>query len=180
MTKVTKIRVCDRITGECYVPQEEEMVKITRGLREELLDRGIACDVGRRTGSSIDITGCRLSQEYIDEYGYNLSPYAEMFGGKLRRGRILGWEDWVEVNDAINDVLDEQDVSANVQSLGGKFKIRRGRDRMRRDDWEDLAYENVGSMMHPISREDAWMSEGRGREGWRRDKQKKKARHRRR
>lgn len=103
--------------------------------------------------SSIDFHGIRLSTEWMKEHGHNVSPFTG------RRGNVLGWKDWVRFNNAVNKVMDKYNISANVSSLGGKFKIREGRMKYTEDDWEGLADENVGSMMSPVSRRDAWRSE---------------------
>jgi hypothetical protein len=75
-----------------------------------------------------------------------------------RRGRTLNWDDWVEANGIVNEVLDKLGVSANVKSLGGRFRIRRGFEAVK--DWGEREYENVGSVMNPVSRREAWHKEG--------------------
>lgn len=103
--------------------------------------------------AKIMISDVRLSDKWIAERGYNISPYTG------RRGRILGWKNWVKVNNTINKVLDELDVSANVRSLHGMFMVREGKKKFTEDDWEERAYDNVGSVIHPVMRKDAWLSE---------------------
>lgn len=103
---------------------------------------------------STRITNIRLSDKKIDEEGYNISPHTG------RRGRVLGWKNWVEVNSAINNVFNRQKLSANVSSLSGQFVIREGSESFTEDDWEDKATENIGSIMQPVMRVDAWASEG--------------------
>jgi len=76
-----------------------------------------------------------------------------------KRTRSLSWADWVEFNAVVNEVLDHFRVSANVSTLGGKFVIRRGKKAYTEDDWRDLKYENVGSMMQPMSREESIVHE---------------------
>ena len=63
------------------------------------------------------------------------------------------------MNNEINRVMDTQDINASVSSLGGKFKVREGSHVFTEDDWDDLAWENVGSVMQPVQRYDAWHSE---------------------
>lgn len=103
--------------------------------------------------NSFKISDVRLSEGYTKKYGYNVSPYT----GK--RGNILGWNDWVRFNNTLNKVMDRHRVSANAQSLGGKFIIRKGGVPFTESDWEELAEENVGSMVRPVSRREAWVSE---------------------
>ena len=104
-------------------------------------------------GNKIKFGNVRLSDKYIKEQGYNLSPYTG------RRGRILNWENWVQVNNKLNETFDRKGWSANIQSLGGKFRIRKGKQAFTEDDWEEFAYENVGSVMRPVTRREAWRSE---------------------
>lgn len=105
------------------------------------------------SGTGVNVSNIRLSSNYIRKYGRNLSPYTG------RRGNVLGWDNWVHVNAIVNKALDEAHVSANVQTLSGKFRIREGKKKFTRKDWEQFAGENVGSVVHPVAREDAWLPE---------------------
>ena len=107
----------------------------------------------RPAGAGFEIRNIRLSNEYVKKYGRNFSPFTG------RRGRILGWHNWVQVNNTVNKVLDKMHVGANVKSLGGKFKIRCGIHAFTESDWEDVGYENVGSMIEPVARKEAWLPE---------------------
>lgn len=107
----------------------------------------------RPAGAGFEIRNIRLSDEYVKKHGRNFSPFTG------RRGRILGWHNWVQVNNAVNDDLDRMDVSANIKSLHGKFKIREGTHRYNESDWEMLGEENVGSMVEPLPRKEAWLPE---------------------
>lgn len=67
-----------------------------------------------------------------------------LVGGPRRKGRWLEWEDWVEFNGLVNDVLDQLQVSADVWSVppekmdqGSKMWIRRGTKRRVRYDWDE-------------------------------------------
>jgi hypothetical protein len=122
--------------------------KLTSALKRLGYDFGV-----RPAGAGFEIRNIRLSDEYVKKYGRNFSPFTG------RRGRILGWRNWVQVNNAVNDVLDRMDVGANIKSLGGKFKIRYGKHRFTEGDWEGLAYENVGSVVRPVARKDVWLPE---------------------
>ncbi len=92
-----------------------------------------------------------------DRRGHN---WRQKWGdGGYKRTNNLSWDDWVEVNDTVNDTLDKFKVNANVKSLGGKFDIRdRDEGRRNENDWSNLEYENVGSMMNPITRKDLIVS----------------------
>jgi hypothetical protein len=192
--KITSIRKC-KIENNRTVcnekPTKGDLVKLAKKIDKELKRRGLRCSVetsapkkwkytdeegvirrGTRTsnvkGNTIAISGCILTDEYVKKYGRNVNGYSG------RRSRYLSWEDWVEFNDAVNDVLDENRISANAQSLAGQFVQRHGLTRMTRDDWEGGYHRNVGSMINPISRGELYESEGRGREGWREDQEEKK------
>lgn len=148
--EITTIRIRGR------KPTNAQMADLLIELKSALVKRGFSNYIEKRTGSAFDISDIRLSQKRIDKYGYNLSPYTG------RRGRILSWKDWVEVNNSINKVLDRENVSANVRSLKGKFKIRKGRLSYGEEKWlREVGGENIGSMMNPIERVDAWQREGK-------------------
>jgi len=103
--------------------------------------------------AGIDLANFRLSDAYVSKYGYNISPYTG------HRGRVLGWYNWVQVNNTINRILDRMNVSANVHSLHGKFKVREGKWSFNEEDWEEFANENIGSIVRPVARRDAWLPE---------------------
>jgi len=141
--RITKIRNADK-------------GKIIDELNKDFKNKGYQAYVSSTNGA-VSISGIRLSDEYVKKYGYNRSPYT----GK--RGKILGWRNWVEVNNTINDVLDRLAASANVNSMHGKLKIREGNRRFSEVDWEELAYQNVGSIIHPVYLKDAWLPEREAR-----------------
>ena len=123
--------------------------EINRRLKEKGYSTFVSVD-----DSSISLSDIRISEERVQEQGHNLqySPYTK--SGK-RRTRALSRDDWVDVNDTVNDVLDSLGIKANVKSLGGKFNIRdKYEGRRTEQDWNPLATENVGSMMNPITRRD--------------------------
>ena len=125
---------------------------IIKELSSELKKKGydaFVSPIDRR----IRIQDVRLSDEYIRKIGYNVSPYTG------RRGNILNWDNWVEVNKTINSVLDRLNASANVSSLHGRFVVREGRKAFTERDWNEFAYENVGSIISPVPRREAWLPE---------------------
>jgi len=103
----------------------------------------------------VKIEDVRLSNRWVKRYGYNISPYTG------HRGRILGWKNWVQINNTINKVLDKLGASANISSRTpqGKFKIREGKKKFTEEDWEERGYDNVGSVVNPVQRRDAWLPE---------------------
>lgn len=137
--RITKIRNADK-------------GKIIEELNREFKKKGYQAYVSSKD-HAIDISGVRLSDEYVKKFGYNRSPYTG------RRGKVLGWMNWVDVNNSINDVLDRLGASANASSMHGRFKVREGSKRFTEADWENLAYENVGSVVNPVIRKDAWLPE---------------------
>lgn len=67
-------------------------------------------------------------------------------GGPRRKGTWLEWDDWVDFNDLVNDVLDGLRACAEVYSIppetmdkGKKFYVRRGRARRTRWEWHERA-----------------------------------------
>lgn len=130
------------------LPAEEMAQRLKASMNELGYDVDVHAD-----GNKIIFRQVRLSEKRIKEKGYNISPYTG------RRGRILNWHNWVEVNNNINKVLDEHHASANIKSLGGKFKIREGTTAYTEADWDEHSGENVGSMVNPVLREEAWHSE---------------------
>jgi hypothetical protein len=122
---------------------------------------GYETSVLPRTSTSFEVRDIRLSPERIQErgYNYNMSNFEAGITPHPRRTHALSWDNWVEVNNAVNEVLDKMGVSANVRTLKGKFKIREGTQDYTEEDWEDLSYENVGSQMSPIQLRDKILSE---------------------
>lgn len=137
--------------------KEGEINRLARSIKSRLNKKGYDCKINLR-GSNFELHGCRLNDQYVKKHGRNLSPYAERWG-KTRRGRVLGWNNWVQVNNAVNAVMDEKNVCGKIDSLHGKFKVRDGKRKYTEDDWEDLGCENVGSEMYPMQRCEAWRSE---------------------
>jgi len=160
----------------CLIMKPHEMRRFVTKLDRELEKRGIECNVQTDT-TRIDLLRCRLTYDFVDDYGYNLSPRLTPSGERQRRGRVLNWYDWVDFNETINDVMDNMRVSANVTSsdlYGGRFIIRRGRDRADPSDWDELKEENIGRDYYPLFRPDLWKSEGRGRVGFWQDEANRK------
>ena len=126
------------------------MHKVANAIRK----KGYTCTVSQTTTTAFKISNIRLSEDRIRKHGHNISPYTG------RRGRILSWDDWVNVNNAINATLNKNNISANVSSLGGKVKVREGKQAYKRWEWENnFGYENIGSMVNPVSRMEGWKSE---------------------
>src|SRR3972149_7770923 len=124
--------------------------QIINEMNATLKKKGIVAYIKEQSPSVLTFHNIRINPEIR---GYNISPYT------ARRGTILGWKDWIEFNNTINDVLDKHGIWANVSSLGGKFVIREGKERKTEADWKNLAYENIGSQIRPVYRKDAWESE---------------------
>ncbi len=148
--KITKLR---RAKFPRRIPPARFIDGLAKRLRSRLSDLGFDGAIGRTSRSRIDIVGLRVRPEVR---GYNISPYSG------HRGRVLGWRDWVDVNNAVNDVLDSGGWSANVVSLAGVFRIRQGTRRFNEDDWYMMGgRDNIGSRMYPIPRTEGWLPEGK-------------------
>lgn len=131
---------------KCRKIMPKEMQRMTEKISKRLNMLGIDCYIDVVGNTKVAFRQCKLTQDYIDNYGYNVSSYSE------RRSRLLGWEDWVDFHQVVNDVMDEDDISAHVFSIGcGGFEIRKGMNRMSREDWSSNEHYNVGSMAQPIS-----------------------------
>ena len=107
----------------------------------------------KNKGKGFKISDIRLSKDYIKKYGRNISPYSG------RRGNILGWKNWVEVNNIINKTIDSVKGEAKVSSLKDRFMVRDGKRKFHESDWDSLKWENIGSVMNPVPRAEAWYPE---------------------
>jgi hypothetical protein len=134
-------------------PSASELNQLMRTVERAFKSRGYECRTQKKSVTAFMVSDIRLSQSYINRFGYNVSPWTG------RRGRILGWDNWVEVNNLINAVFDNFVYSAKIDSLGGKFKIRDGNRAYTERDWDPIGWENAGSMMRPITRRDMWLPE---------------------
>src|SRR3972149_943598 len=128
--------------------------EIASDLRNRLTVEGYKANISIRNPTSVNIQNIRRAKSdnlHTVSYrmGYSKTPKAT---------NILTWDNWVEVNNDINRILSKKKASANVKSLGGKFKIREGIKEYTEEDWEHLKYENVGSQMNPITRENSIIS----------------------
>jgi len=125
-----------------------------------LMARGFTLHAYPMSSTKVNISNVRVDPKVR---GYNISPYTE------HRGSVLGWNDWVEFNNTVNDVLDSMGVSAKVQSLKGKFPIRDGTRRYVEEDWVRMGLhgENVWRHENPQEYSDfrkAIKSEDRARQ----------------
>lgn len=143
MTVIRTIRVGDNDRR----PTEEEVQELVSEIGRRFEDIGVDCYVRADSKSSIRFSECKLTDDYVERYGMN-----ENMSG--RGGRYLSYDDWVEVNNTVNGVLDEANVSAVVSSV--THDIRSGRTKY---SFRDYIY---GSSR--------WTSRGRGRHGWRLDR----------
>ena len=162
-------------------PQEEEIKTEERDMMEVNKIRGADVDavanavdakikgmgyagwVNKKSGTSFDYRNIRkekgIKNIMVSDAGYFGQP-----SKGYHRTKALSWNDWVKVNNAVNDVLDRLNVKANVHSLGGKFKIREGDLRYSESDWESLGEENVGSQMNPQTRKEHILTRAEARE----------------
>lgn len=132
---------------------EQDVDGVMKLIQIGLLNEGYECNLNKLDGTAFSLSGCHLSDKRVEEKGYNISPHSG------RRGRHLGWKDWLKVNEVVNERLDMVGVCANVKSLHGKFVVREGKKVMTEEDWQEQARENVGSMISPVEREEAWRPE---------------------
>ena len=150
-----------------YIDLNGKEVKPTIGFIGKLADEinDILCDIGFRSpfGDIVSEIGqyyMRLSNIRLNKkvWGLNVSPYQEAMGFRppFRNQPILNYWQWGIVNVAINTVLDVFSVSANVRSLNGLFVIRERMEKKDFYDWSTREYDNIGSIMCPVIRYEAW------------------------
>jgi len=105
---------------------------------------------GSREGSRKNGLAFRLSRIRLREK----KPYCGQHpgecvaGGPKMRATYLEWDDWVELNNLINDALDAVGADADVWSkphdVAGIFWIRKGAARRVRYEWEEKLVTNYG------------------------------------
>ena len=143
-----------RIRKDNKLLEDLEWRAFINDLQAELRKAGFDAYVNAPSPTQgVTISDVRLSEDYVKKQGYNVSPYTG------RKGKILGWKNWVAFNNTLNKVMNRHKISATAKSLGGKFMIRKGGVPYTAEDWEGLKEENVGSMMKPVTRGEAWVSE---------------------
>ncbi len=104
--------------------------------------------------------GIRYDSDFRNQYStwktsqFRHTESVNRFTQTGRKTNVLSWDDWVNVNNAMNESMNKFNISGNVNTLGGKFKVREGNQTFTEDDWEHLAYENVGSVVEPVQRKD--------------------------
>lgn len=126
-----------------------ELKPLLRLIQDRLDKSGYKCRIYNN-----ELRNFRLNDNYIKDLGYNISPYTR------RRGRILSWNNWLLVNCIVNEICNDNYVSANIKTLGNKFTIRQGKTEYREKDWlEQGGYDNVGSIINPCYRIYGWQSE---------------------
>jgi len=140
------------------ISDKDKLQELQRDINERLKEKGYNVFVSIKDDGSINLSDLHISEKRIQEKGHNIQQKLQFGEGKetkYKRTRALSWDDWVEVNDTVNDILDEHSIKANVKSLGGKFDIRdKTEGRRTETDWTNLQEENVGSIMYPITRSD--------------------------
>jgi hypothetical protein len=100
-------------------------------------------DGSRKPGFGIGLRKVRLTEAkpYCGQHPGEclVNPFAGPT--KKKRMTLLEWDDWVEFNGLVNDVLDEHgidaDVWSNPQETKGTMWIRKGQQRRLRYDYDD-------------------------------------------
>lgn len=128
----------------------EDLHEFCEELSKTLNEMGFKATITINTRTQIKISNVRLQ---TDKWGYNISPYTG------RRGNILNFYQWALVNYAVNVECDLSGLSAKITSLNGHFEIRDGTVKKLYRNWEDMAFDNVGSVVEPIMRIEAWKPE---------------------
>lgn len=147
------LRVLNNITGENnmkitkmrtngQVLDESMMMKIMSDLDKRFKKAGYLTNVNEVNSSSIKI-GQHMRSFSIDtdmhDRNLQCNPYAQ------RLTNLPYWDQRVEFNDIINDVLNKFKVSANVKS--GPYTIRQGERVFNEGDWSNQMPDYIRSNM---------------------------------
>jgi len=136
-------------------PKMTEIENLANEINEVLYSIGFRSPFGhvvRDYGKYyMKLSDIRLNKEV---WGTNKSPYSSRSPFSYRT--ILNYWQWGIVNTAINTVLDVFSVSANVRSLNGLFVIRERMEKRDFYDWSLREYDDIGSIMNPVIRYEAW------------------------
>lgn len=139
------------------ISDKDKISDLTGAIQKALREKGFKVNIGIKNGA-ISLSDIRLAQGHNAQYSTIGSTDFQNLGKGAAHYRLTGalaWDDWVKVNDTVNDVLDKFHIQANVKAMHGKFDIRsKEAGRRSESDWSHLAGENVGSMVNPIARED--------------------------
>lgn len=147
---IKNIRVVSE-TGEVRRPTDEDLNDISINIGVTLADLGFKFYLNKINSTSFKLREVRNKPEIR---GWRYSKWSEYWNKKARKARFLSWNDWVIVNNALNNIMDRLGISCNIQSLGGKFVIRKGFNAKGESEWHHLRFENVGSQMYPVTREE--------------------------
>jgi len=155
--EIRKIRVLEG--GKERKPTIDEIKTIADKIEYALTELGFRSPYGRITADYgryfVKVSNVRLNKEI---WGLNVSPYQEAMGytGMVKNYPILNYWQWGIVNVSLNTILDLFGVSANVRSLRGLFVIREGTEKYGFDEWRWREDDNIGSIMYPVIRCEAW------------------------
>ena len=117
--------------------KSSELEALVQTLLAKLEIAGFLTEGSVINSSSIKI-GMRMKSFVINvqKLGYNAryNPYGKSKKGYSRTSTPT-WDQRVQFNDMVNQVLNDLNISANVTS--GPFTIRKGLDNFDESDWED-------------------------------------------
>ena len=116
---------------------QDDLQALATELQYTLFRAGFRTNAKVVNSSRIDL-GLHMKSFVIDinKLGYNArySPYCSSKKG-FRRTSSPTWDQRVEYNNLVNEVLTKWAISANVKS--GEFTIRQGKDELTEKDWQD-------------------------------------------
>lgn len=118
----------------------ETCEQILRGLRRILVGLMFDGNVSSRgpLACSFDILNVHISSEYARICGTNINE-------RGRHGSFLNWDNWVDLNNAVNDLFDEMHLKANITSNGRTFIVRTlERGRMTEREWQSARGRSSG------------------------------------
>lgn len=110
----------------------EQILRGLRGVLAELMFDGNVSVEGT-AACSFNILNVRLSNEYVRRCGRNIND-------RGRHGSFLNWDNWVDLNNAVNDLFDEMHLKASITSNGRLFIVRNvEHGRMTEREWRSAA-----------------------------------------
>jgi hypothetical protein len=140
-------------------PTCKELVSKLRGLLDDIMFDGGIESTGKMY-CSVNMREIRLSSTHVEKCGSNVSPYMESYG-KIHRRNVLGWRNWLDLANGINDILDGMNLKAEVSSMHRGIVLRTVEHGRVSENELDRRYggENIGSEMYPVYRRNAWHPE---------------------
>ena len=134
--KVTAIRIDGK------KPTEKQLQDIIKALQKAFEKKGYKTYIDKLNSVALKIANSAgtfsIDTEKLGRtFRRDRNPWSNEIRFRSGRG-VPTWDQRVDFNNTLNQVLDSLGVSATVGASGG-FKIRKGTHSFTEDDWNDLA-----------------------------------------